>query len=147
MNNNYDNPFGVWEVTTEGDCEGRTVRNLGTHEGFLDEIAFKLADKCFYSLRFCKTEKLDDAPKKASKVSVSLDIDSGTWDMSRQKQVDFFKKMLRDRDVSVEAGTYFASVTLYDGSSPEEVARRERELERERALAKLTDRDREVLGV
>ena len=44
----YDKVYGLWNVTTEGDCEGRSVRNLGTYEGNIDEIAFALADKCFY---------------------------------------------------------------------------------------------------
>lgn len=52
INAPYDNPFGIWHVTTEGDCEGRSPRDLGFHEGYIDEIALALADKCFYSLYF-----------------------------------------------------------------------------------------------
>ena len=35
--------FGWWHVTTEGDDEGRTTRDLGYHYGYLDEIALRLA--------------------------------------------------------------------------------------------------------
>lgn len=51
MRQEYSN-YGTFEVTTEGDCEGRSVRHLGTFTGYIDEIAFALADKCYYSLRF-----------------------------------------------------------------------------------------------
>ena len=37
INAPYDNPFGIWHVTTEGDCEGRSTRDLGIHEGYIDE--------------------------------------------------------------------------------------------------------------
>lgn len=50
INAPYDNPFGIWHVTTEGDCEGRSPRDLGFHEGYIDEIALALADKCFYEI-------------------------------------------------------------------------------------------------
>lgn len=47
-----DSPVGWWKVTTEGDCEGRTTEQLGTHYGHVAEIAFSLG--CAYSLRFEK---------------------------------------------------------------------------------------------
>lgn len=31
----YNNPEAFWKVTTEGDCEGRSVRDLGVHFGLL----------------------------------------------------------------------------------------------------------------
>lgn len=52
INAPYDNPFGIWHVTTEGDCEGRSTRDLGIHEGYIDEIALALADKCCSIMRF-----------------------------------------------------------------------------------------------
>ena len=48
----YTNPYGLWEVTTEGDCEGRSRKGLGVFEGYLDDIAFYLANKAYYTLEF-----------------------------------------------------------------------------------------------
>lgn len=31
----YKNPYGIWIVTTEGDCEGRSTRHLGVSERIL----------------------------------------------------------------------------------------------------------------
>lgn len=45
MRQEYSN-YGTFKVTTEGDCEGKSVRHLGTFTGYIDEIAFALADKC-----------------------------------------------------------------------------------------------------
>ena len=36
----YKNPYGIWIVTTEGDCEGRSTRHLGVFQGYIDDIAF-----------------------------------------------------------------------------------------------------------
>lgn len=42
----------IWHVTTQGDCEGRTTRNLGFHVGDVTVIAFNLAKESYYSLEF-----------------------------------------------------------------------------------------------
>ncbi|WCK57226.1 hypothetical protein PP175_28980 (plasmid) [Aneurinibacillus sp. Ricciae_BoGa-3] len=47
---NFD-VFGVWKVTTEGDEEGRTTKDLGTHSGNIFDIVKKLSDQSFYKLR------------------------------------------------------------------------------------------------
>lgn len=51
----YDKAYGFWHVTTEGDCEGRSITDLGVFEGNIDTIALALADRCYYSLRFMST--------------------------------------------------------------------------------------------
>lgn len=48
----YTTPINWWQVTTEGDCEGRTTKDLGDFYGHMVEIAFHLADKVYYSLTF-----------------------------------------------------------------------------------------------
>jgi hypothetical protein len=113
--------YGTWIVTTEGDCEGRTTRNLGTHTGYLDDIAFALADQAYYGLRFSQVDPLQlaNVPPHAASVLVSLDIDTGTWDMSSAKRIDYFQKLLRGRDTVVQEGAYFATVNLISGKSPE----------------------------
>lgn len=35
----YKNPYGIWIVTTEGDCEGRSTRHLGVFQEYIDDIA------------------------------------------------------------------------------------------------------------
>ena len=55
--------YGLWQVTTEGDCEGKTTTNLGVHEGYLDDIAFSLGSRAYYSLQF---QKMDKSKKPAA---------------------------------------------------------------------------------
>lgn len=53
LQNWSESPIGYWHVTTDGECEGRTVTDLGTHYGHIVEIALSL--KCVgYSLHFAK---------------------------------------------------------------------------------------------
>ena len=111
--NPYKNAYGVWEVTTEGDCEGRSVSKLGTHEGYVDEIARSLAPQCFYALQFkaVSPKKAGPVKKGRKEVNVRFDIESGTWDC---KAIDAINALgiFDDRPVKVKPGKSFASVTL-----------------------------------
>jgi hypothetical protein len=106
--------YGTWHVTTEGDVEGRTTADLGVHEGYLDDIAFALGGKAYYSLHFEAARELPP-PKKlkpVSRVHVTLDIGSGTWDMDAEQRRRYFERLFSGRDVEVEKGTFYASVLL-----------------------------------
>jgi len=132
--------YGTWHVTTEGDCEGRSVRDLGTHTGYFDEIAFALAKDAYYALRFSKVDPLAlaAAPPTATKVQVSLDAASGTWDQDQSQRVKYFKTMLAGRDTIVRDGTYHACVELVSGLNAEAQADAARRLLVQSALSKLT---------
>lgn len=71
-------PVGIWKVTTEADCEGRTTRELGFWEGHIADIAFYLADYCSYSLYFSRCDQLVRKPAFSKdgpqQVSVSFDF-------------------------------------------------------------------------
>jgi len=132
-----------WHITTEGDVEGKTITDLGVYEGYLDEIAFRLGSRSYYSLRFSPWKEIPEPPleKALSSISVSVDIDSGTWDMSPEQRVAWFRNLLRGRNVGVEAGQSYASVILQaDQGKAQEIARA-------RALAKLDDNDKKALGI
>lgn len=119
----YSNPLGVWKVTTEGDVEGRSTEQLGTYAGYLDFIAYQLADKAYYSLEFTKLSPQPYIqPIKARpitgevEVHVQLNIESGTWGPSKEEEehrYKFFLYMLKDREhVSIRKGQYYSSVRL-----------------------------------
>jgi hypothetical protein len=123
LKNGYDSPLGMWHVTTEGDCEGRTTLDLGYHEGHIVDIAYGLADKCCYSLQFSrvKPDQLPKAkqPKNIKSVSISLNIDSGTWDREmngarRASSIDYLLKKSPSKVpfVGAQEGQYYAAVNL-----------------------------------
>ena len=144
----YTKPYGVWRVTTEGDCEGRSTCELGTHAGYIDEIAFALADQAMYGLNFSKVNKLNLKKPTRKSVHVSLDIESGTWN-SEEAILSFAKKMLNDRPVVVIPSNYYASFVICSKDSPEtvEFVKAEQDALRKRALAKLSAADKKVLGI
>jgi hypothetical protein len=111
--------YGKWHVTTEGDVEGRSTTDLGVYEGYLDEIAFALGRKAYYSLYFEPAKELPPQAKSApaDQVHVVLTIDSGTWDMDPAKRQGFFRKLLEGRDVEVKDGQFYASVLLKRGKA------------------------------
>lgn len=139
----YTNTYGLWKVTTEGDCEGRSIRDLGTFKGYIDEIAFALADKCFYSLCFTYLSEKDymtPLVPKSDTVNVSLNIDSGTWDLDNKERASWARKFLSDRDVEVLEGQYYASFVLKTKRKTVKDIRRE-------ALNKLTEEELDALGL
>lgn len=145
-------PYGIWHVTTEGDCEGRTTKDLGVHEGFLDDIAFALAGSVCYKLQFDPVDiaAWERSSAAATKVHVSLSIGAGhakTWDMQAGQRVAWFQRVLHGRDVSVEPSNYYAAVTLVRGSDAERQDEARKRAARENALAKLTPADRAALGL
>jgi hypothetical protein len=76
--------YGTWNVTTEGDVEGRSTRQLGTHTGFIDDIAFKLADQAYYGLRFDPVDpaEIETCTRVRVRVQVSIsasELVRGSW--------------------------------------------------------------------
>lgn len=139
----YDNVYGLWKVTTQGDCEGRSIRNLGTYEGNIDEIAFALADECCYSLNFSAVNphehKPDMTPKRKT-VDIQLDFGSGTWDMKSKNRAIEVGSLMRDRPVTVSESTFYGCVRLTTNKKTLEEKKAE-------ALAKLSPEDRKILGL
>ena len=133
--------YGTFNVTTEGDSEGRSTRKLGTFTGYLDELAFALADKCMYSLEFTRhvPSELDMTPKRDS-VNVRLSYDSETWDIPAAERVKYFEGLLKDRNVGVCPGTNYGCCLLTKHKETDEE-------KKAKALGKLTPDERKLLGL
>jgi len=110
----YRKVLGTWHVTTEGDCEGKSTRDLGIHTGYVDEIARSLGAAAMYSLQFkALTIPKEHTPdSKVKQVSVSFDIDSKTWDLTPEQRFNVARRLFKDRPVRVSKGQYYASFIL-----------------------------------
>jgi len=109
--------YGTWRVSTEGDCEGKSVRDLGVHTGYLADIAFALSGEAMYGLAFSlysEDAERDRAPPQRNTVHIRLEIDSATWDMTPEDRVRFMESVLTrdDPGIVVTESNYYASVTL-----------------------------------
>ena len=136
----------LWHVTTEGDCEGRTTRDLGVHLGHLDDVAFSLAPNSCYKLQFDLVDPSEWSRLVGqTEVNVSLGIASKTWDLRGPALESYFRAMLAGRDVSVASSNYHASVRLVRGLDPKRQEEARCEMLRASALAKLTDEERDAL--
>ncbi len=143
MNDKYKCPYGMWRVRTEADVEGRSMKELGVYKGYIDDIAFALADRCYYALEFTlfAFDEIPHSDKRADKVNVCLDIESGTWNMTMPERKKFFEDVLAGRNVYVGEGSAYASVMLYRNCDLEKYEKREA------ALKKLTDEEKQLLGL
>jgi hypothetical protein len=115
----WTSPIGWWNVSTEGDEEGRSTNNLGTYYGHVAEIAFHLANKAMYKLTFQPTTRSGKVSRPTynatrTHVHISLDIDSGTWNMETKELVDWVQKWLdiTDNSIRVTDSNYFAGFKL-----------------------------------
>lgn len=125
---------GTWQVTTEGDVEGRTIKNLGTFTGYVDEIALYLADKCYYTLEFKRVALVKEFKPTKSVVNIRV-IDFEIFEHTKQ--------LLSGRPVKVTSGNYYNSTNITAINKKE----LEKEIAREKALSKLTKEDKEALGL
>ena len=143
--------LGLWTVTTEGDCEGRTVKQLGTFIGHFDDVALHLADQAYYGLRMkYTTQKEQTLRKTGSEVEVSFDIETGTWDIGTYPRAEIVRIWLKNNDrteVAVKEGKYYACVKLLGARTSAERKKLADAIDREKLLNKLTDREKELLGV
>lgn len=135
--------YGLWHVTTEGDCEGRSTKDLGLHQGYLEAIAFALAPLAYYGLRFSRAVVSEHHERKAEAVNVSLDIGTKTWDMTSEARVTYFQNLLHPSNVEVLPSSYYASVILRSARTEEEKQQDKINM----ALSKLTWEERKVLGL
>ena len=149
MNKKEYKNYGTFIVTTEGDCEGRSTINLGVYTGYVDEIAFALTDKCYYTLHFklVNPNELDLTPK-GDTVKIRFDLDSPAWDMSTNtynsfgdsEALDYFKSFFSDRDVEVKSADGYGGCTITTG-------RETIKQKRERILCKLSEEEKRILGI
>ena len=136
----FNNRFGLWKVTTEGDCEGKTIRNLGIWRGDIDDIALFLANKVEYSLTFSPAYiYIPKAPTDTS-VNVTLDINSNTWELNADERAKIVSPIFKGKPVIISPSNYYGAFKI---TSTKETL----EEKRKRILQKLTDEEKEILGL
>jgi len=138
MKEKYKDIYGTWIVTTEDDVEGKSIRNLGTFTGYVDEITLHLADKCFYSLTFEKVEPVTEYVPKRKEVNVRFDIDSGTWNKMDLSEI---RNVFKNRPVQIINSDYFAAFKIVSHYNVE------KDLKTKKALDKLTNEEKKLLDL
>lgn len=111
----YRSVYGVWRVITAGDVEGRTLKDLGVYEGYVDEIAKHLAPQQFYQLRFSKVDDpniVPDIVKPIKKANISFDIESNSWHFNEKQLIALMRELFKDRPVEINERGGFAGVKL-----------------------------------
>ena len=147
-NINYTDSYGIWQVFTEDDEEGRRYKDLGIYEGCVSAIAFYLKDKCFYTLKFTPIFATPVGAYEfdyAGEVNISFDIKSKTWDMNKYERINFVKNLLKTeirQDVDVEESNFYASVKLVGSVDESSDA-----YKKKKAIEKLTDEEKKLLGL
>lgn len=130
--------YGLWQVSTEGDCEGRSTKSLGVWEGFIDDIALHLADKVMYNLWITplNINKVTEKPM-ARRVDVYM---NDIAHIDAKERLDIATKAFANRNVRISRSDYYGAFVINNNTSEEEILRAS-------ALAKLTTAERRVLGI
>lgn len=142
-NKTWMNPIGYWDVSTEGDCEGRSMRRLGIFKGHFADIALALADKCCYTLWFTK---VDEDKMILPKIQTKDEVDIAFSDSTG---VDCFE-MCKELRPILEKDNIFVTRGGYTGHI--KVSREETvEMKKAKAIAKLkgvlNDEEMSILGL
>lgn len=110
-----DSPVGWWKVTTEGDVEGRSTVQLGTHYGHVAEIAFSLDCKLGYSLRFTKAKEpsgVYGAPERIERQAINKKVNISLEPISCKGLENVITKWLDCPEVKVLSCNYYGAYTL-----------------------------------
>lgn len=70
-----------WKVHTEGDVEGRTIRDLGHHHGTLQEVAAKLSGACSWVLSFRWVNPNEMSPDHGKRDNVTISVEGISSDV------------------------------------------------------------------
>lgn len=113
-------PVGLWKVTTEGDVEGRSVKDLGTWPGHIADIAFALADQAGSVLQFQRVNpkelEISKSAMPLDRVAIRLDCGTGAWDLKQSVRVTAYQKIISKSAAQVSCyvceNDSFASVSL-----------------------------------
>lgn len=118
----------VYSVKTENDVEGNTLKDLGLYKGKIEDIAFHLADKCYYKLYITphKPKVIEVTGINPTHLSVHIDTTNSVFEIKNDK-------------INIENGKYYNSVKL--------IFNNEEEYKRMKALSKLTDEEKKLLGL
>lgn len=135
---NPRHPFGIWKVTTEGDCEGRSTKQLGVYLGHLADIALFLASNATYTLSFVKI--LPTSDRESGNPSMD-EVQVRVWTDGFELTVGEVQEMIKkgkpyNKNLHACKGQDFMAVKL--GKEPDPVAK---------AMSKLDDEDKKALGL
>lgn len=137
----------LWKVTTEGDCEGRSTRNLGVYRGNPVNIAFLLADKVAYTLQF-EEIVIQDVPKfdpHGQQVSMNFSVSSQYYfgKSTESQRRAFFEDLIGVKPVKItNANPGAHSIELTSTCVSNSKAKKVKD-----ALAKLSQEEIELLGL
>jgi hypothetical protein len=136
---NTDNLYGIWVVTTEGDCEGKSTKTLGCYRGFVDEIAFRLADKAYYALTFTESDELPLHPTKP-------DVEVCVY-LRNRRSSDVTPSHFQNRPVRASVSNHYGCITLKIGGNSKEYDDVKNAIVKRQALSKLTESEIKALGL
>lgn len=140
----WTDPIGIWSVSTESDCEGRGIRNLGIFQGHFCEIALGLADKSMYSLYFKKITPAEMiAPNVYTREEVQITFDDRSRNDSDEAMIREVRKHAAQLNIDVDKGMWSGHLTLHRPITEED--RKRRALAKAKAV--LTPEELRVLGL
>lgn len=121
MNNKVNDIINnkIWEVTIHGDCEGRSTRNLGFYEGYIEDIAFYLHPKSVYnSLSFEKVYNINN--KEVIKINesnitnyINKEIHLTLWDLSllEKEEANYcVSKLFKNKSIIVSNSSEYVTI-------------------------------------
>lgn len=140
--------YGKWEVHNHSDDRSWF---MGVFEGFIDEIALHLADRCSRSLEFKIADDLPGRTPTGTRVLVMIPSEikqkfyraNTDHETSTKQAIDEVQKAFENRPVVISSSPVYGCFQI----EPENKSQVRKEIVRQKALAKLTEEERTALGI
>lgn len=143
----WENPIGIWKVETEGDVEGRSTKLLGFFEGDIHEILKDLNDKIYYNFFIEKYKRVTTTLETKSNIKpVAVYIKSGEID-TKNRHKEIANALFRRSDTHLKFFVGSSQTRIFYGEKAKEERDKEHQLEIKKAMNKLTNREKELLGL
>lgn len=106
-------PEGTWKVTTEGDCEGRSINHIGTYKGNILDIVKDLSARAYYKLTVSRVVDSELSTQRSAYKEVSFNInwEKGIELHNKKDHLRALTQHLRDGE-TLEESNYHGSVLL-----------------------------------
>lgn len=125
----------LWNVHTEGDIEGKSIRDLGIFFGSIEDIAFRLRGTATFTLSF--SELKIDYPKLTEAQSNNNSVIINVEGLTKNN----LKRQAEECGINIKDCNYYNSIKLFLNDAEL------KELKIKEVLLKLTEDEKEILGL
>lgn len=115
----FGGPVQLWDVYTQGDCEGKSTKIIATEYGHIADLALKYRNHREYTIKFQvhEPEPKEDDPEEADvnegdQVEIELGINAGLKNANHKEKAIAINKWMKRDDIAINAFGNYGGVII-----------------------------------